>query len=38
MQITVLTTWFDQGYVGVMTFIFEMILEGDSWKIANIIK
>ena len=36
IQIIVLSAWFDEGYDGVMTFIFDMVKENNSWKIANI--
>jgi hypothetical protein len=36
MQIVVLADWEEEGYAGVMTYIFELIKEGDDWKIANI--
>lgn len=36
IQIIILSTWFEEGYEGVMTFIFDMVKEGHNWKIANI--
>lgn len=36
IQIVVLTEWEEEGYEGVMTFIFDMAKEGDKWKIENI--
>ena len=36
IQIVVLTTWFEEGYQGVMTYIFDMLKEDGNWRIANI--
>ena len=36
IQITVLAAWEEEGYDGVMTFIFDMVKENNEWKIANI--
>jgi hypothetical protein len=36
MQIVVLSEWKEEGYSGVMTFIFELVKEGGEWKIAKI--
>jgi hypothetical protein len=36
MQIVVLAEWEEEGYEGVMTFVFDMIKESDKWKIENI--
>lgn len=36
IQIIVLAGWEEEGYEGVMTFIFDMVRENGSWKIENI--
>ena len=36
IQIIVLSAWADDGYDGVMTFIFDMVRENNSWKIDQI--
>jgi len=35
-RITLLVEWEQEGYQGVMTFIFDLIMETASWKIENI--
>ncbi len=35
-QVTVLASWEHVGYQGVMTFIFDLVREDGTWKIANI--
>lgn len=34
-RVRVLATWAQEGYDGVQTYIFELVREGDSWKIAE---
>jgi hypothetical protein len=36
LQISLLVEWRQEGYQGVMTFIFDMVKEGGTWKIENI--
>lgn len=36
VQIIVLTDWSEEGYWGVMTYIFDMVKEDGEWKINNI--
>ncbi|MGI0064224.1 MAG: hypothetical protein ACREAL_05070 [Nitrosopumilaceae archaeon] len=36
IRITVLADWEQEGYEGVMTFIFDLVKSSESWKIANI--
>ncbi len=36
IQIKVLTDWEEEGYMGVTTFIFDMVKEQDGWKITHI--
>jgi len=36
IQIVVLADWEEEGYDGVMTFVFDMIKEGNTWKIENL--
>lgn len=35
-RMTLLVEWEQEGYQGVMTFIFDLIMENSSWKIENI--
>ena len=37
VQISVLSEWSQEGYEGVMTFVFDLVNEDDTWKIANIV-
>ena len=37
MQISVLATWEEEGYNGVMTYVFDMKKENNTWKIVNIV-
>jgi hypothetical protein len=36
IQITVLSDWEEEGYMGEMAFIFDMLKEDGVWKIAHI--
>lgn len=36
IQIAVLAAWEEEGYQGVMTFIFDLVKENGAWKITNI--
>jgi hypothetical protein len=36
-QIVLLVDWEQEGYHGVMTFIFVLTMEGDQWRISNIV-
>lgn len=36
IRIVVLSEWKEKEYSGGMTFIFDLVKEGDEWKIANI--
>jgi hypothetical protein len=36
IQIIVLAEWQEKGYAGVMTFFFDLVKEGDEWKITDI--
>lgn len=35
-RVTVLATWTQEGYEGLQTFIFELVREGDAWKIRDL--
>jgi len=35
--IALLIEWEQEGYQGVMTFIFDLVLEKDRWRIENIV-
>jgi len=36
VQVSVLVEWSQEGYDGVMTFVFDLLKEGGVWRIANI--
>ena len=36
-RIALLIEWEQEGYQGVMTFIFDLVLEKDRWRIENIV-
>ena len=36
-QVVLLIDWEQEGYRGVMTYIFDLILESGDWKISNIV-
>jgi hypothetical protein len=36
-RISLLIEWEQEGYQGVMTFVFDLVLEKDHWKIENIV-
>jgi hypothetical protein len=36
-QVVLLIDWEQEGYRGVMTYIFDLILETGDWKITNIV-
>jgi len=36
-RISLLIEWEQEGYQGVMTFVFDLVLEKDRWRIENIV-
>jgi hypothetical protein len=36
MQLSLLVEWRQEGYEGVMTFVFDLVRENGAWRIANI--
>ena len=36
VQISLLVEWRQEGYQGVMTFVFDMINEGGAWRVENV--
>lgn len=37
VQVTILIAWEQEGYEGVMTFVCDVVKEGDVWRIENIV-
>lgn len=35
-KVVVQSQWFEEGYAGVMTFVFDLVKEKHEWKIENI--
>jgi hypothetical protein len=35
-QVTLLIEWEQEGYQGVMTYIFDLVMESEEWRISNI--
>ena len=36
-RVDVLVEWEQEGYTGVMSFVFDVVRDGDRWRIANIV-
>jgi hypothetical protein len=37
-RISLLIEWEPEGYQGIMTFVFDLVLEKDRWRIENIVR